>query len=268
MKISVVTPSYNQGSFIRRTIESVLTQTHENVEYIIVDGDSEDETRSILESYRSQLTHLVIEPDAGQADALKKGFELATGDILCYLNSDDVFLPNALQWVNNYFLQNSSVDAVYTDRIFLDQEDRLLGFWILPPHNSYLMSRWDFIPQETCFWRKELMYVSGGIDKSFAFAMDYDLFVRMMKKGAFKHVSRFTAAFRVHAESKTSSLYESVGRPEVERVRREQEIHLNWLDKKVLKAAFGLTIFGTSKLYALVKLGLGKREVRLEEFSR
>ena len=248
LKVSVVTPSYNQGEFLERTLLSVLAQTAVDLEYIVVDGVSRDASLSVIERYAASLDCVLIEPDDGQADALRKGFALATGDVLCYLNSDDVLTSGSLAFVVDFFENNPDVDAIYGNRLFLSPDDRLTGVWVLPPHSDYLMARWDFIPQEGCFWRRRLMERSGSINPSFAFALDYDLFVRMMKKGRFVHVDRFLAGFRVHPASKSSTQYETVGRSEVARVREEQGIRMRWYDAFV-KYLFGATVLGRSFLY-------------------
>jgi glycosyltransferase involved in cell wall biosynthesis len=220
--ISIVTPSLNQGNFIGQTIRSVLSQSGVRVQYVVVDGCSTDETRSVLERYRDALDHLIIEPDHGQADAIKKGFARTSGVICGYLNSDDYLLPGALERVVAYFRANPSVDVVYGDRIYVDEEDRLLRYWRLPPHSDFINCRWDFIPQEACFWRRSVMEQMGGIDSSYRFAVDYDLFARMMKAGKrFVHLAEFFAVFREHPGSKTTSAWESTGAPEMERVRRK-----------------------------------------------
>lgn len=250
MKVSIVTPSFNQGQFLERTIRSVLEQNFEGLQYIVVDGGSTDGSREILERYRPQLSHLIIERDDGQGDALRKGFSLATGDILAFLNSDDVLRPGALEFVSAYFTDHPQVDAVYSHRIFLDENDRMVDFWILPTHSTYCMCRWDFIPQETCFWRRSLMDKAGPIDGSFDFALDYDLFVRMMKEGRFTRANRFLGGFRRHPSSKSTIAYETVGRQEVLRVQHEQGIRIRWYDL-ILKSAFGACIYGTSRLFKL-----------------
>lgn len=265
MKISVVTPSFNQGVFIEHTINSVLSQDSVDLEYIVVDGVSTDGTQEILERYRCRLSQLIIEPDRGQADALRKGFGVATGDVLCYLNSDDVFLPGALQKVVLAFQKHPDVDVIYGNRLFIDAKGKITRSWILPPHSDYLMSRWDFIPQENCFWRREAMSRVGGIDPSYQFAMDYDLFTRMMKDSRFRHVHDFFAAFRVHRDAKTSRLYDTVGLEEVARVRSDRDIQLTSTDS-FWKYLFGGTIIGTSLVFRLVALPWARR--RFEAYTR
>ncbi|MEQ8482859.1 MAG: glycosyltransferase family 2 protein [Pseudomonadales bacterium] len=261
MKISVVTPSFNQAKFIERTLQSVLNQGVPDLEYIVVDGGSDDGTVQILERYRPALTHLIIEPDDGQADAVAKGMRLATGDILAYLNSDDILLEGALAAVIQFFECNPEIDAVYSNRVFVDEDDSVTRFWILPPHSNYCMSRWDFIPQETCFWRRSLMERAGPVDPRFQFALDYDLFVRMMKVGRFARLNRFLAGFRVHPAAKSSTLYETLGRREIDRVRRQNGIQIHWHDP-LLKYLFGGPILGISFVVKLLAIRGIRRRLR------
>lgn len=264
MRISIVTPSYNQRNFIERTLNSVLTQLQPMDEYIIVDGASQDGTGDILESRRSELTHLIIEPDDGQAEAVAKGFALATGDVIAYLNSDDVLLPGAIDFVRAYFLEHPHVDAIYSHRVFIDADDHVTRFWILPPHLGYPMKRWDFIPQETCFWRRSLMDEVGGVDRSYDFALDYDLFVRMMTIGRFKRVHRYLAAFREHDGSKTSSLLQTVGNDEINRVRSRYGLQLTPIDRYIGKS-FWASIVYPSAVFRRVRVRI---PTSLEEWTK
>ena len=196
--ISVVTPSFNQASYVERTLLSVAAQTGVEFEHIVVDGGSTDGSTAILNRHKDKLAKLIIEPDDGQADAIAKGMQHAKGDILCYLNSDDVLVAGALAWVDEYFRTHPDVDAIYSHRLFIGSDDQINRFWHLPPHSNYCMMRWDFIPQETCFWRKSLVQRVGTVDSSYQFAMDYEWFVRMMQAGTFRRVDTFLGAFRVH----------------------------------------------------------------------
>jgi hypothetical protein len=222
--ISIVTPSYQQGRFLEWTLRSVLEQNYPKLEYVVMDGGSTDETRDILSRYAGRLTHVESSPDGGQADAVARGFERTTGEIMAYLNSDDVLAPGALDFVARFFAAHPKVDAVYSHRVFLDENNIVTRYWILPPHHSWMMRRWDFIPQETCFWRRRIYRDAGGINTSYRFALDYDLFARFMQRGRMERVDRFLGAFREHASSKTAALAEGCGHPEVERVREKNGI--------------------------------------------
>ena len=223
-KISIVTPSYQQGHFLEWTMRSVLEQGYPNLEYVVMDGGSKDGTQEILARYQDRLTYCESAPDKGQADAVVRGFEHTTGEIMAYLNSDDLLAPGALDFVARFLTEHPEVDAIYSHRIFIDEENIVTRYWILPPHHSWMMERWDYIPQETCFWRRRIYEKVGGIDRSFHFALDYDLFVRFMKHGHMERVDRFLGAFREHPSSKTTM--QEGAHPEVERVYQEHGIRI------------------------------------------
>jgi GT2 family glycosyltransferase len=224
--ISIVTPSYNQGRFLEWTLRSVLEQNYPKLEYVVMDGGSTDETAKVLERYAERLTYMESSRDKGQADAIVRGFEHTTGEIMAYLNSDDVLAPDALDFAARFFAAHPEVDAIYSHRVFIDERNIVTRYWILPPHRDWTMARWDFIPQETCFWRRRIYEQVGGIDASYQFALDYDLFVRFMQKGRMERVDRFLGAFREHASSKTGALEEGRLHPEVARVREERGIKM------------------------------------------
>jgi glycosyltransferase involved in cell wall biosynthesis len=228
-RISIVTPSYNQGEYVAATVRSVLLQNYPNLEYIFMDGGSKDATLEQVEPYREQFAHFESGPDGGQSAAIAKGFALSTGDIMGYLNSDDLLLPGALNFVADYFARHPDVDFIYGHRCIIDDVNRVVGHWILPKHSDFFMRRWDAIPQESCFWRRRLFEQAGNSDPTYQFAMDYDLFVRYMRVTKFKRVNRFLSAFRVHPASKTSSLYETQGRQEILRVQQQYNINLSCL---------------------------------------
>ena len=235
-QISVVTPSFNQGCYLEETLNSVICQRADvDLQYIVVDGASTDDSQDILRRNADSIDELIMEADDGQAHALSKGFECASGEILAYLNSDDTYLPGALAWVVEYFAQNPKVDALYGHRIFVDATGKVQRFWVLPPHSNYLMRRWAYIPQETCFWRRSVTEKYGGIDASYQFAMDYEMFARVMPHVRFKRVNKFLATFREHGASKTSTLNDTLGLAEVARVRELQKISVGRLDQQLAR---------------------------------
>ena len=227
LKISIVTPSFNQGQFVESTVRSVFDQKYPKLEYIFMDGGSTDSTLANVDKYKDRCFQFKSQRDEGQAAALAEGFETSSGDILAYLNSDDMLTPHALYYVDAFFRSNPDVDVLYSHRLAIDTNGVAIYYWILPTHSSYLMSRWDYIPQETTFWRRSIWERAGNIDKSFRFAMDYDLFVRFMKLGKFKRVNRFLGAYRWHDDAKSSRLFETVGREEIARVWQENGIKKN-----------------------------------------
>jgi glycosyltransferase involved in cell wall biosynthesis len=221
LTVSIVTPSLNQGVFIERTIQSVINQGYPSLEYVIQDGDSSDGTKSILERYAPFLFAFQAVRDSGQANAINLGFRRTTGDIMAYLNADDVLLPGTLHYVAHFFATHPSVEVVYGHRVLIDENDQEIGRWILPPHDSEILSWLDYVPQETLFWRRRIWEKVGGcIDERFEFAMDWDLLLRFSEAGAhFFRVPRFLGAFRVHAEQKTAGQMSTVGREEISKLR-------------------------------------------------
>src|SRR5262245_51622960 len=136
LTFSIVTPSYNQGRFLETTIKSVVDQLYPHLQYVVQDGGSSDESTSILAQYQSRLTHWETRADRGQAHAINLGFRHAAGDIMAYLNSDDVLLPGTLHYVADFFAKNPQVDVVYGHRVVIDTNDAEVGRWILPRHDN------------------------------------------------------------------------------------------------------------------------------------
>ena len=160
--ISIVTPSYEQGRFLDRTLYSVASQGYPALEYVVQDGGSSDETLEVLRRYEPVLTRWASEPDEGQADAINRGFRNTTGEIMAWLNSDDLLLPGTLSYVARYFAEHPGVDVVYGNRLMIDENDAQIGAWILPAHDDVVLTYADFVPQETLFWRRRLWDSVGG----------------------------------------------------------------------------------------------------------
>ncbi len=219
-RIAIVTPSYQQGQFIERTLRSVLEQGYPNLAYHVQDGASADATREVLERYAGKLTWESAK-DTGQTQAINRGFARVSGDIMAWLNSDDILLPGALAYVADYFASHPEVDVIYGHRLLIDVDDRQIGRWMVPRHNDYVLSWADYVPQETLFWRRRIWEKVGErVDESFRFAMDWDLLVRFRDAGArFARVPRFLGGFRIHPQQKTSAAINEVGFAEMNRIR-------------------------------------------------
>lgn len=211
--ISLVTPSFNQGIYIHKTIESVLNQKYPHLEYLIQDACSTDSTSAVLSAFPPDKFEYFIEPDKGQADAINLGFSRSNGEIMAWLNSDDLLLPGALGLVGEFFLSHPEVDVVYGNRILIDNEGKQIGRWILPGHDADILRGIDYIPQETLFWRRRVWERAGGyVDDELNFALDWDLLLRFSDIGAkFVHLPLLFGAFRVHENQKTSALFVSSG---------------------------------------------------------
>jgi len=205
-RISIVTPSLNQGAFIERTIKSVLDQGYPNLEHIVVDGLSTDETPSILASFG----HLIVirEADRGQADAVNKGFARATGDILAFLNADDTLEQGTLKSVAREIDPGAGRHVVMGRCRFIDKDDRFLG--IEHPSafvgHERMLAIWlgHWLPQPAIFWTREAWQRAGPFDPSENLVLDYDLFCRMSRYFAFYPVDRVYANYRLHPASKTA----------------------------------------------------------------
>ncbi len=217
---AIVTPSYNQAKFVGRTIDSVLGQRGVEVNYLVQDGHSKDGTVDILIDYGSRLKWRSV-PDEGQADAINKGFANLPGDIMGWLNSDDVLMPNALARVAELFARHRDIDIIYGNRIYIDDIDDEVGRCILPQHNAEAMTWCDFIPQETMFWRRGVWEATGGLRPDFQFALDWDFILRAASFGfRFHHLPVFLGCFRVHDAQKTTGMA-SRGEQEMQRLRTE-----------------------------------------------
>jgi glycosyltransferase involved in cell wall biosynthesis len=225
--IAIVTPSFNQASFIGRTVASVLRQNYPALEYVIQDGGSTDD--SLQEAIKAGLApaSFIVEKDGGQGDAINRGFNRVAGELMAYLNSDDVLLDGALARVASYFAENPEVDVVYGNRLLINEEDHLIGRWVLPYHSTPLLYWVDYLPQETVFWRRRIWEKVGAtINPNLSFALDWDLFSRFSKAGAvFAHLPDFLGAFRIHTNQKTSESYLTNGKAEIRAIRQRHCPH-------------------------------------------
>ena len=223
-KVSIVTPSYNQAAFIERTVLSVLCQDYANVEYIVVDGASTDGTEEILRKYSSHLEHLIIEPDEGQTDALNKGFKLATGEIVAYINSDDCYAnAKVVSDAVKAFQDHSSIDVVYGKRYFINENGVFINAMPYRSFDKDLLYLNDYIPQECVFWRQSLFEKAGAfVNSSFDFAMDYELWLRFLEHDAqFLSIDEVFGLFRWYDGQKSQDAWRTKGLPEIERLHRQ-----------------------------------------------
>ncbi|MHB1155897.1 MAG: glycosyltransferase family 2 protein [Phycisphaerales bacterium] len=202
--ISVITPSYNQASYLDETIRSVLCQRDQIHEYFVFDGGSTDESVSVIKKYASKIDHWVSEKDKGQSDAIHKGFTRATGDILYWLNSDDVLLPGALARVRQAFADHPDWDVLTSYGCWIDADSRIIKVFRMG-RESDRQARGGcmHVCQQTCFFKRELYERVGGLDLKLHCVMDTELWVRMFKAGSvWGLVPQYLAGFRRHDLSK------------------------------------------------------------------
>lgn len=204
MKISIVTPSYNQGAFIADALGSVRDQGYENFEHIVLDNCSADQTPDILKE--NPHLRLIVEADKGQSDALNKGFKMASGDIVGWLNADDRYLPGCFKTVSDFFTANPSCDILYGDyRLINEQGDvrsfrKELGFDLFMLKYLHVL----YIPSTTAFFRRRIFEDGNFLDIRYHYSMDYEFFLRLaLKRYKFIHIPVFLADFRIHASSKS-----------------------------------------------------------------
>lgn len=247
-RITIITPSLNQGSYIEQTIKSVLDQGYPDLEYIVIDGGSTDGTLDILRNYEGRLTW-ISEKDAGQSDAINKGIRMATGDIIAYLNSDDLYEDGALNSVAERFLSDPSLKWL-TGRCRIIDEN---GGEVRKPitaYKNFLLKRYSFnvllitnpISQPATFWRREVMDEIGLFDVHEHLAMDYDYWLRLGQKYDPCIVDRYLASFRVYRQSKTSSNFTRTFKREMilaKKYSRSNMVHiLHWLSGSAISAVY------------------------------
>jgi glycosyltransferase involved in cell wall biosynthesis len=241
-RLSIVTPSYNQGQFLEMTIRSVLLQGYPNLEYVVIDGGSSDESVAILQKYERFLSYWVSEKDRGQTDAINKGLLKANGQYLGWLNSDDVYVKGAFSKVIEAFVENKESIVVHGNRILLDARDRVFGCSPLPkfdpPNTGFIVC------SETAFWRRSAIEDCGMLNTSLRFAMDLEFFSRLFLQGRFTKLDDYLGYFRCHDASKSSTIWHVA----------KEESAMVWRD-----------LFQEEWTEALVRVGRGKI---LREFCR
>jgi glycosyltransferase involved in cell wall biosynthesis len=203
--VTIVTPSYNQGRFIRDTIESVLSQNYPNLEYIVIDALSTDETAEVCAEYADRLT-FISEKDRGQSDAINKGFRLAKGEYVAWLNSDDIFLPGAVGRAVDAFEQEPGLGAVYGEGYQIDIDGEVKQrFEVTEPFNLWkLVYLSDYILQQTVFFRRAVFAEVGLIDEALYYGMDWEILMRIGKRYMLGYVPYFMGSIREHGEAKTT----------------------------------------------------------------
>ncbi len=233
MKISIITPTLNQANFIEDTILSVKSQHYPDFEHIIVDGGSTDGTIEILKKYPH--VKWISEKDSGQSNAINKGFRMATGDILAWLNSDDYYEKDVFPIIAEYFEKNAGCSFLYGDITYVDENGKMLGR-ISGDQMRYaeLVKNPDLVRQPSCFWRKEVLQIVGFLNENLHLVMDYEYLLRIGKRYGFGYLNRNISYFRSYGGNKTSRLNKEQLRELQKVMGNDSEVGRWWFYRFVL----------------------------------
>lgn len=230
--ISVVTPSFNQGKYVEDTILSVLRQNYRKIQHIIMDGGSNDGTIEVLNKYRTKA-EIISEPDKGQVDAILKGFKRARGEILTWLNSDDVYIhKNTLSKVAELFARHPHISVVSGSTVLIDSDNKLLQVYrAFPRFRLKQLMLYDYIRQPATFFRAEILQ-KVNLDKSLNCAFDYDFWLKLSRDYKFFMVRDILAGIRRHTDMKTIRLSDEMDKESANVVNRYRDsIHVSLIDK-------------------------------------
>jgi glycosyltransferase involved in cell wall biosynthesis len=204
--ISIVTPSYNQGQFLEETIQSVLNQNYPNLEYIIIDGGSTDNSVKIIRKYEDRLAYWVSEKDRGQTEAINKGFKIATGELIAWINSDDYYCENVFFRIAAFFSANPEIMLIYGNSYFVDEKGKITAFKPALPFNAFIIRHGGFlIHQPTVFLRRTVLKDVGYLNDSYHGVMDIEWYCRISERYKPVPLNIDVAMFRWHQASKSSS---------------------------------------------------------------
>ena len=208
IKITIVTPSFNQGQFIEETILSVLNQTYKNIEYIVVDGGSTDQTMKVVNKYKDQIDIIIHEKDKGQTDAINKGFKLAKGELVGWINSDDILYPDCVEKIVKKYVEKPD-GAIYYNKFNnrIDAQGHIIETYEtnIPNRDHLLFNNYDVI-QQGSFYKRELVEKVGYLNENNHYCMDLDLWLQILNYGSIYNVSESpSAGFRMWEETKTNT---------------------------------------------------------------
>lgn len=227
--VSVVTPSFNTARFLEETIRSVLSQDYPRIEYLVMDGGSTDGTLDILRAHAADLKY-VSDADGGAADAINRGFSLAQGEILAWLNADDTYLPGAIRRAADALAANPDAMVVYGEGYWTDSAGAVLGRYPTAPFNPAMFTQECSICQPTCFIRRGAIEAAGSLDPSLRASFDYDFWIRLAKRYRFVFIPEYLATSRMHRDNKTLGDRKTVFIESIAVLKRHyQYVPLRWI---------------------------------------
>lgn len=244
-KISIITPSFNQGQYLEETILSIISQSYPNLEYIVMDGGSTDNSVEIIKRHQHGISFWVSEPDKGQSDAINKGFIRSTGDVICWLNSDDILMPGALMVIAKAFEKQADIDLINGSLLIIDQNSKILSaHFILKQKKWYAEKGIFYMSQPSMFWRRRIFNATGFLKEEFHAQMDKELLIRIFEANCkIGHLDQFLAGFRKHAASKGAMGVDS---------------SINVRDEAALKELYGGKYVQQPKLFFVLVYGIHK----------
>jgi GT2 family glycosyltransferase len=210
--VSIVTPSFNQARYLEVTIQAVLSQDYARIEYIVMDGASQDGSIEIIKKYENRLAYWASEKDSGQADAINKGLAHANGDILAWLNSDDYYLTNTISRAVKIFEENPDVIMIYGDMLAVDELGKTINVLKYKQLSLEDLLCFQIVGQPAAFFRRAAFEKAVGLDTTFHFLLDHHLWIRIAQQGKILHVNQTWAAARYHAAAKNRAKAAQFGR--------------------------------------------------------
>lgn len=281
-RISIVTPSYNQGRFIEETIRSVLLQGYPNLEYFIIDGGSTDESVEIIRKYEPWLTYWVSERDKGQSDAINKGFSRSTGEILAWLNSDDIYLPGAFKGAATAIEAHPSASLVYAKSLMTDDRGKTLKLIGEPFDLIMMLTKDNLIPQPSAFIRRRCADQIGLLNLNFHFMMDWDYWLRLSLVGdiwfedaswsiyKYYHGTKTAIRPRVPAELERKKLYETFFQQNnlPENIARLRPVSLMWINLICAEHYYIMQRLNEARHHTFQALKANWRALFLSEWQR
>lgn len=243
--VSVITPSFNQARFISAAMESVHRQAYPELEYLVIDGASTDTSPEIIQEQSDRLTWWVSEPDQGQADAVNKGILRSKGDIIGWLNSDDLFFPGTVRSAVNAFREHPEAGIVFGNAVSADAAGRLLNPLEFGPRTLADLLQFQMICQPAVFMKRSVLFKAGLLNSSYHFFLDHELWIRMAQIAPLVHIPEFWAVSRYHPDAKNVTLASRCGN-EIYRIlawaEAQTDLHqiLKEERKKIMAGAYQL----------------------------
>jgi glycosyltransferase involved in cell wall biosynthesis len=217
--VTIITPTLNQGRFIEETIVSIREQDYPNIEHIVFDAGSTDNTLEILKKYEDGLTWFQA-PDKGQSDAINKGFRMAKGEFVTWLNSDDTLLEGAITKAVNVLVENPDIKMVYGKGYLIDEDSNITGECPTEPYDIKRLAKYNYIYQPSALFRADIFETIGMLNEDLKYSMDLDLWIRIAQNFKIKYYPEFLSTYRLHPESKTMGQAMDFHKEEMETFKR------------------------------------------------